>query len=430
MRRRIASGHADALAYLVAQWAKTLPWVAFETYALLIWSRQLGIDTGSAGAWLFAAMFVHAFFDLILGTWIDRLPPRVVRTLAVGGLVLGMPLFLIALGVSARLPVWACVLALFLFRGGYAAFDVPHNAWITRLVDGAATGNWLASGRLAAIFLATGTLALIGQRFITAHGVAAPEFAILVATLWMLGSLPAALRLAPQPRRARVEPARTEHGWGWLSDERTMGLLGLNAASVVLLAFASAALVFVAGDRFGDVRWAGWAAGFLSVGKIAALPLWGFQADNRWRAMGAALLLCSLGAWLLAIAARVPVFLLGSFLLGTGAGGINVLCWSLLPEISERLSASHGEINARLVATFTAATKIAVGVGLLLLGVAGSAHAFALRYLDVSVPIFILALLYAAVGAAVLCAHRGYRSQPFTNEGQTADCRQRTGRME
>jgi len=191
--------------------------------------------------------------------------------------------------------------------------------------------------------------------------------AMVASLLWLLGCAPAAARVAVHLPISPRPKAPVSSGWRWLRDREVVLLLVLTAANVVLLAFAYASFAFLARERLADIRWAGWTAGAVAGGKIATLPAWEALRGNRWRAMGAGFGLCALGSSLLAINANPALFLLAGAVLGAGAGGINVMSWSLLPQLADRLDARHGEVSARLTASFTAITKAAAGGGALLL---------------------------------------------------------------
>lgn len=367
MTEGVSSTRGDIAAYLLGQWAKTVPWVMLETYGLVIWSRQLAHGPVFAGVLVLLGMLIHSVFDLLIGSHVDRLSSIRVRLLAVLGLVTGAPLLVLAMGAPHQMPLWACVLALLLLRLSYAAFDMPHNAWMTALVQQAGDAGWLASARLLATFLATTTIAVLGQMLLTPRGPTTIWLAMAVALLWVLGCAPAAARVRMcQPISSRPK-APVSSGWQWLRDREVILLLLLTAANVVLLAFAYASFAFLARERLADIRWAGWAVGAVASGKVTTLPAWGAFHGNRWRAMGTGFGLCALGSSMLAISANPALFLLAGGVLGAGAGGINVMSWSLLPRLANRLDARHGEVSARLTASFTAMTKAAAGVGALLL---------------------------------------------------------------
>ncbi|PJG47076.1 hypothetical protein CAF53_01625 [Sphingobium sp. LB126] len=367
MTEGLSRTREDIAAFLLGQWAKTVPWIMLETYGLAIWSKQLVNTPAIAGTLVLLTMIVHATLDLLIGSQVDRLMPSKVRMLAVLGLVTGVPLLILAIGVPPSVSLWMCVLAFFLLRSSYAAFDVPHNAWMTSLVRQAGDAGWLASGRLMATFLATMTVAMLGQRLLAPEGTVTIWLAVVVALLWGLGCAPAASRLTARAPIVSRSEVRALSSWQWLRDKEVVLLLLLTAANVILLAFTYASFAFFAQERLADIRWAGWVVGAVASGKIAALPAWGIFRGSRWRAMGAAFGLCALGAAMLAVSTNRALFLLAAGLLGAGAGGINVTSWSLLPPLANRLDLTHGEVSARLTAGFTAITKVATGVGALVL---------------------------------------------------------------
>jgi Na+/melibiose symporter-like transporter len=118
-------------AYYIAHIAKSLLWTATDLVAIYALVSLFGLDPARAG-WLFLiGLMANAGGDLAVGTWLDRRPGDA-RGLAMGGLViaaLSFPLTVLAVPFG-----WPALLAATLaFRLGYAAYDVPHNALLSRL---------------------------------------------------------------------------------------------------------------------------------------------------------------------------------------------------------------------------------------------------------------------------------------------------------
>ncbi len=195
------SPRAAHAAYYAAHVGKSLLWTASDLVTIYALVSLFGVDPGLAG-WLFlAGLAANALADLVVGEWLDRHPcqTRAIAGIGLAGAALVFPLTMLA-AASGHVMLVAATLA---FRLCYAAYDVPHNAMLSRLAATAAgAATRLARGRTIGTGVAAGAVGLALSSW--------PDTASLPVTLWILAGTALVLGAAFLPLVPRTGALRGE----------------------------------------------------------------------------------------------------------------------------------------------------------------------------------------------------------------------------
>lgn len=324
-------------AYYTAHVAKSLLWTASDLVTIYALVSLYGVDPAVAG-WLFLiGLAANAGADLAVGAWLDRRPGGTPRLAAVGMLVaaLAFPLTVLAAPFG-----WSALLAATLaFRLGYAAYDVPHNALLSRLAADLPAATRLSRGRTlgsgaAAALVGTG-LQLLGNR---------------ASILWLLSGLAVAALVggaAVLPLLMRMPTLSRQSDIGDAPGLPLRFLAGSIAGIVALTALGKGMVHLPPTIASPD---AGTTLVLLTAGRTvtALLPLAMPDARRGLRLLaglygGAALA----GPALLAVGGMTLPFLLGTML-----GVTNLVGWALLPRLAQ---------GAGSYARYTMVSKLALG---------------------------------------------------------------------
>lgn len=324
-------------AYYAAHVGKSLLWTASDLVTIYALVSLYGVDPALAG-WLFLiGLAANAGADLAVGVWLDRRPGGTPR-LAAGGMLVATLAFPSTV-VAAPFGWGALLAATLVFRLGYAAYDVPHNALLSRLAADLPAATRLSRGRTlgsgaAAALVGTG-LHLLGDRG---------------SIPWLLGGLAAAALVggaAVLPLLARTSAAPSRGDAGHAPRLPWRFLAGSVAGIVALAALGKGVMHLpptVAGPDAGTMLV------LLTAGRTvtALLPLAMPDARRGLRLLaglyaGAALA----GPAMLAVGGMALPFLLGTML-----GVTNLIGWALLPRLAR---------GAGGYARYTMVSKLALG---------------------------------------------------------------------
>ena len=324
-------------AYYAAHVAKSLLWTASDLVTIYALVSLYGVDPALAG-WLFLiGLAANAGADLAVGAWLDRRPGGTPR-LAAGGMLVAALAF--PLTVLAAPFGWSALLtATLAFRLGYAAYDVPHNALLSRLAADLPAATRLSRGRTlgsgaAAALVGTG-LHLLGDR---------------ASIPWLLGGLAVAALIggaAVLPLLIRM-PAPPERGDAGDAPGLPWRFLAGSVAGIVALAALGKGVMHLPPTTVSPD--AGTMLVLLTAGRTvtALVPLAMPDPRQGLRLLaglyaGAALA----GPALLAVGGMALPFLLGTML-----GVTNLVGWALLPRLTR---------GAGGYARYTMVSKLALG---------------------------------------------------------------------
>lgn len=372
-------------AYYAAHVAKSLLWTAGDLVTIYALVSLYGLDPVLAG-WLFLiGLMASAGADLMVGTWLDRRPGGTPR-LASGGILLAALAFPLTI-MAAPFGPGALLVATLVFRVGYAAYDVPHNALLSRLAADLPMATRLSRGRTlgtaAAATIVGAGLHWLGDR----------------ATLpWLLGGLALAALLggaALLPLLTRLSAASTPIDAGASPRLPWRFLAGSIAGMVALAAIGKGAMHLPAMRGSPD---AGTILILLTAGRtITALVPFEIPDARRGLALLAGLYAASAlaGPMLMAIGGATLPFLLGVML-----GATNLVGWALLPRLAT---------GAGGYARYTMVSKLALGgAGLSMTAILGGHGSFT----PVALTILVCGAAAGCLIAAWLLMPSGLTSAP------------------
>lgn len=344
------------LQYCASHIGKSLLWVAADFITIYALVKIGTVEPWTAGALFVAGMMANALADAAIGQWVDRHPHHEAR-LAAGGLVIAaitFPFTILTMswGPSVLLP------ATLMFRIAYAAFDVPHNALLSKIAPTPAITMRLSRLRTLGTGIAAG---LIGAGL---HFVSGRDSLIVLLVLIGIAAVSLGWTLLPLLRHDRSGLTRSPQ----LDDKGSMtspiaffvatisGIVGLGI-------LVKAAFHLPADGGRGD---AGELLILLTTGRTLAALLPLRLDDGRF---GMAMLAGTYGLVGIAI---LPVMAEpgggGLFLLGLAMGATNMVAWTTLPFVV---------CNASGYGLYTMSIKIALGVaGLLMTAWLGAASIF------------------------------------------------------
>lgn len=362
--------------YGASHFGKTLLWATTEVYAVYSLTEFIGLSPVVAGITFLSLLIWSAFCDLAVGYWLGRtadstLPNTLMRWCA----VLSAAAFALSFAPLGAGPGYA-YLALFataLFRPLFAFADVPHNGLLREL--GTCPAEWVRLSMLRLYSGAAAGLVLSAGGMLMLAGEADPAqfrlFAIGIASLGVgLFLLSPPVRPDGVTRRGgrAIAVSAVTHGSVLMVLAATMS--GIVGFSLMLKLFP-----YLAKFGFGDLGWAGRAMLAVTLGKLAAIPLW-YWLERRLGASVGSIIAYAVLAVAAALIGRtltigLPLdLLLGMF--GAAMGGASMLSWALIAQAVEQVEAQFGgSAQSLLFGLFTCLSKLAVGLGgtILALGV-------------------------------------------------------------
>ncbi|WP_375395975.1 hypothetical protein [uncultured Sphingomonas sp.] len=348
------SPRAAHTAYYTAHIGKSLLWTASDLVTIYALVSLFGVDPALAG-WLFlGGLAANALADLFVGDWLDRHPrqTRAIAGIGLAGAAMIFPLTILA-APSGSAVLMTATLA---FRLCYAAYDVPHNAMLTRLATAAAdTATRLSRGRTVGTGIAAGAVGLALSRW--------RDAATLPVMLWLLAGaaliLGAAL-LPLVPRAALRTAATAPRGPGLPNGFLAGSLVGIVALGALTKAMLQLPPVIAHPG-------AGTTVLLLTGGRmLAALVPFAVRDARRGLTLLAALYLVAIPvmAGLLRLEGWPMVLAIGLLL-----GSTNLIDWTLLPLLAR---------GARSYGFYTMAAKLALGgAGLAMTAALGNRTTFA-----------------------------------------------------
>lgn len=402
--------------YLLAHFAKSQLWHASTLLFCFFLTETCGLDARTMGFVMAGSLMLNGLIDAIVGAyWNGSVTSAAAATRRqASGAPVACLFFLLFCATplldAGQRVAWAMA-TLVAFRASYPFVDVPQNALVALIVDGADARCVLLARRNIASGLASLSVATVAAPLlIYGHGAVAwllwaGCISLLVcATAWML-------------RARREDDVGTDAGAATDTDPRI-------ATSVLL---GTLAVMMVAGSTFRTlepyhVAYAGTGMGlpvWAAAGGIGSQPLW---VASR-RRFGTTTVL-AIAAFLVLIAAIV----LFTPLRGTGAGGAVVglgfgagasglwlILWSAMMA---RAATGHATGH---VGRFTCVSKLAQATAMLLLGQVLAASPYRATLADPwSPPSLLMAGALCVIGAVCLTAIPAFRVSRTTCDGRPA----------
>lgn len=371
-------------AYAGAHYGKSLFWYMTELLFGFYLAEIYRIPPETLGTLLFVFLVWDAVTDPIISVALWRRPKStkaLLRYQAAGALFSSISFVLVFIkphiGLNG-LEAYALFVGI-LFRTAYTVFDVPQNALLPRLAQTRSQRLILASARTALSALATLTVSFAAAVIIGEDVSERGEqgFAIAAAT-FVIVALGSAVLLAFAGRKAADAPPPSARSRGFPELMRTTFLQPTLARLFVAIFFLSLGwplfgklVPFFASYILGDPEATGILLATIAIATLLSQPLWMAmgRAVSRRRAVaiGAVLVAASSVFYWAEAGSGLSLAVAGVALMAATTSAMGVLAWAML---ADELSAGGGSKANDVIAfgVFTFSSKIALGVGGLVLG--------------------------------------------------------------
>lgn len=355
-RARRAGG---LIGFGASHFGRTVVWVAADLYALYALTRIAGLSDAVAGGAFLLVMLFSAACDLAVGGVIDRYGSPGVRTL-VGAA--GLSSIAFAVSLSSAQPLIA-VSAAFVFRLAYAVYDVPHNALVKRLSGpGGDAVVTVSTVRFLTGAAASFTVAGLAARLVSPGGQGLGWLAAVSAVF----AASAMVAYAPVMVRLRQDPPLALTGARLNMSGAVPALVAVALLGAILGGSVTKALAFLGEAELGSPGWTGQALAILTIGRVAAAPIWSWLGRRLPLVMLLAVAFGVVGlggAMFVAAPASIVAVEAGVLILGAGFSGVTVYSWALLPDLSGMLGRGRRRDPIHTaVAAYTAINKLALGM--------------------------------------------------------------------
>lgn len=325
--------------YLASHVGKSLLWAAADVLTLWVVVILFLVNPAIAGLAFFAGLAANAAADGLVGLWVDRYPAHT-RSLAAIGLCVASTIFPMTM-LAANWGTGPLLTATLAFRMAYAAYDVPHNAQMSRLAPTPPATLLLSRGRTIGTGIAGLLVALVVREWITVPATVGPVLWILAAAaavgcFCLLPLLPADGVCAPL---------------GVAMPRLGMSLPFLLASMIGIIALgATAKAIFhlppPGRQETGDVLM------LLMAGRMAS-ALVPFRFTDARRGLTLLGLVYVIAAMLVIVIGFRRIDWPGIVGLGLALGTTNLLGWALLPLLAQ---------GPRDYGLYTMASKLALGL--------------------------------------------------------------------
>jgi len=403
-------GWGRSLLFASGDFACNLYWQSITFYLLFFYTDTLGLSATMAGLITMVASVWDGIAGLVIGVAADR---RSARTFVrLNALPLALSFVLIYLPVP--LPgAWLAGFALIghmLFRTLYVAVNVPYSALTVRIAPDSASRSRIAGLRMilgasAALIVAMGTQACIGQAPRIGFAIAAGAFGVVAtALLLVVGGMGSSGAAAPaEPVKFSLRDALAA-----IAGNRAFACVNLGiCGAVASMAVLTRAIPYYFKYEVGDVAAGSHALAMMSVAGVVAIPVWmacaaRFGHRMQWQISVALAGVALVGLLLLRPTTALPAQIL--FILYQGGGqGLFFGFWALIPDVVE-----HGgrpgapRMDVLLFAIAFLLQKVTMGVAVAIFGALLSAAGYVARDVQPPQVLSALGLLSAGLPLAAL----------------------------
>ena len=352
-----------------------------DYFLLYLLTEYWGLPAATAGLVVLITMAWDAACGPFVGRLVDQTSGRFGRHgpfLLVGAPICALSFWylLAAPGVAQHDLARHALVAGLVFRTAFVACDVPHNALLTRLSVDAKDATLVSGLRfffscLGGTLVAYGAGKLIGSPSAAVAraslgGLAAVAGAIFAISLWIAWL---SVRRIDPPRAAQRHAPRPEQ----------VSLIGRRLAVFLLVAFLQAAtapvlakaLPYYAQAVLGDAAWSALAVSAIMIAQAVSILgwIWLGRRIGLELALVVAFGLVAAGALGLSAApSHPPLALLPVILGGVGYGGVAVILWALLPQLSRAPGGDSPSSEALAAGLLLLALKGGAGLSAALLG--------------------------------------------------------------
>ena len=325
--------------YLFSHVGKSLLWAAADVLTLWVLVILFLVNPAIAGLAFFVGLVANAAADGLVGIWIDRYPSHT-RSLAAIGFCAASGIFPMTM-LAANWGTGPLLAATLAFRMAYAAYDVPHNAQMSRLAPTPPATLLLSRGRTIGTGIAGLLVALVVREWITVPETVGPVVWILaiaaaVGCTCLLPLLPADGACAPSGDP--MPKLGTSLAFLLAS---MIGIIALGAIAKAMLHLPPPMR-----QDTGDVLM------LLMAGRMAS-ALVPFRFTDARRGLTLLGLVYVLAAMLVIVIGFRRIDWLGIVGLGLALGTTNLLGWALLPLLAK---------GPRDYGLYTMVSKLALGL--------------------------------------------------------------------
>lgn len=402
-------GWGRSLLFASGDFACNLYWQSITFYLLFFYTDTLGLSAAMAGLITMIASVWDGIAGLAIGIAADRRSARTFVRLNALPLALSFVLIYLPVPLSGAWLAGFALIGHMLFRTLYVAVNVPYAALTVRIAPDSASRSRIAGLRMilgasAALIVATGTQACIGQAPRIGYAVAAIAFGVVATILLIIVGGMGNSAAAPAERlkfslRGALAAIAGNRAFACVN----LGICGAVASMAVL----TRAIPYYFKYEVGDVAAGSHALAMMSVAGVVAIPVWmacaaRFGHRVQWQISAALAGIALIGLLVLRPTAAFPAQIL--FILYQGGGqGLFFSFWALIPDVVE-----HGgrpgapRMDVLLFAIAALLQKVTMGVAVAVFGALLSAAGYVARDAQPQQVLNALALLTAALPLAAL----------------------------
>ena len=403
-------GWGRSLLFASGDFGCNLYWQSITFYLLFFYTDTLGLPAAMAGLITMVASIWDGIAGLAIGVAADRRSARTFVRLNALPLALSFVLIYLPIPLPGAWLAGFALIGHMLFRTLYVAVNVPYAALTVRIAPDSASRSRIAGlrmilGATAALIVAMGTQACIGQAPRIGYAVAAVAFGVVATILLIVvGGMGGGAAAAPaEPVKFSLKGALAA-----IAGNRAFACVNLGiCGAVASMAVLTRAIPYYFKYEVGDVAAGSHALAMMSVAGVVAIPVWmacaaRFGHRAQWQISAALAGIALIGLLVLRPTAALPAQIL--FILYQGGGqGLFFGFWALIPDVVE-----HGghpgapRMDVLMFAIAALLQKVTMGVAVAVFGVLLSAAGYVAR--DVQPPDVLraLGLLATALPLAAL----------------------------
>jgi len=400
-------GWGRSLLFASGDFACNLYWQSITFYLLFFYTDTLGLSAAMAGVITMIASVWDGIAGLAIGVAADRRSARTFVRLNAVPLALSFVLIYLPVPLAGAWLAGFALIGHILFRTLYVAVNVPYAALTVRIAPDSSSRSRIAGLRMilgasAALIVAMGTQACIGQVPRIGYTIAAIAFGV-VATLLLIivGGMGGGTSAPGAPTKFSLKGVLAV-----MAGNRAFACVNVGiCGAVASLAVLTRAIPYYFKYEVGDAAAGSHALAMMSVAGVIAIPVWmacaaRFGHRAQWQISAAMAVIALIGLLALRPTAALPAQIL--FILYQGGGqGLFFGFWALIPDVVE-----HGgkpdapRMDVLLFAVAALLQKVTMGVAVAIFGALLSAAGYVAR--DVQPPQVLHALALLAAGLPLL----------------------------
>lgn len=409
-------GWGKSVLFASGDFGCNLYWQSITFYLLFFYTDTLGLSAAMAGLITMIASVWDGIAGLAIGIAADKRSARTFVRLNALPLALSFVLIYLPVPLAGAWLAGFALIGHMLFRTLYVAVNVPYSALTVQIAPDSVSRSRIAGLRMilgasAALIVAKGTQACIGQAPRIGYAAAAAGFG-LVATILLvivggMGARKAATALA-EPVKFNLRNVLAAVAGNRAFACVNLGICGAVASMAVL----TRAIPYYFKYEVGDAAAGSDALALMSIAGVVAIPVWmacaaRFGHRTQWQVSTALAGIALIGLLLLRPTEAMPAKIL-FILYQAGGQGLFFGFWALIPDVVE-----HGgrpdapRMDVLLFAVAALLQKVTMGVAVAIFGGLLSMAGYAARDIQPPAVLHALLLLTAALPLAALAVAAG-----------------------